>query len=88
MDNNDSCERCGQRSTDALRGDDRAFKAAITPHKISDDHRKDRTVVARADAVQQLHSNKPPFACAVAVIRWGAETSSEKLRQCARCAVY
>jgi hypothetical protein len=26
-----------------------------------------------------------PFACAVAVIRWGAERSSDKLRQCARC---
>jgi hypothetical protein len=26
-----------------------------------------------------------PFACAVAVIRWGANESSDKLRQCARC---
>jgi hypothetical protein len=28
-----------------------------------------------------------PFACAVAVIRWGLNTSSNKLRQCARCTV-
>jgi hypothetical protein len=27
----------------------------------------------------------PPFACAVAVIRWGPEASSDKLRQAARC---
>jgi hypothetical protein len=26
-----------------------------------------------------------PFACAVAVIRWGAKESSDKLRQCSRC---
>ena len=26
-----------------------------------------------------------PLACAVAVIRWGPNASSEKLRQCARC---
>jgi hypothetical protein len=26
-----------------------------------------------------------PLACAVAVIRWGPETSSDRLRQCARC---
>jgi len=26
-----------------------------------------------------------PLACAVAVIRWGPNTSSDKLRQCARC---
>ena len=26
-----------------------------------------------------------PMACAVAVIRWGAETSSDKLRRCAKC---
>jgi hypothetical protein len=29
-----------------------------------------------------------PLACAVPVIRWGAEISSDKLRQCARCTVY
>jgi hypothetical protein len=29
--------------------------------------------------------HKAPFACAVANIRWGAEVSSDKLRQCARC---
>ena len=29
--------------------------------------------------------HKVPFACAVAVIRWGANESSDKLRQCARC---
>jgi hypothetical protein len=28
---------------------------------------------------------KAPFACAVAVIRWGADAPSDKLRQCARC---
>ncbi len=26
-----------------------------------------------------------PLACAVAVIRWGPNTSSDKLRRCARC---
>jgi hypothetical protein len=26
-----------------------------------------------------------PLACAVAVIRWGPETSSDRLRRCARC---
>jgi hypothetical protein len=26
-----------------------------------------------------------PLACAVPVIRWGANASSDKLRQCARC---
>jgi hypothetical protein len=26
-----------------------------------------------------------PLACAVPVIRWGAGTSTDKLRQCARC---
>jgi hypothetical protein len=26
-----------------------------------------------------------PLACAVPVIRWAAQTSSDKLRQCARC---
>jgi hypothetical protein len=26
-----------------------------------------------------------PLACAVAVIRWGADESSDKLRSCARC---
>jgi hypothetical protein len=26
-----------------------------------------------------------PFACAVAVIRWGPDTSSDKLRECTRC---
>jgi len=26
-----------------------------------------------------------PLACAVPVIRWGADTSSDKLRRCARC---
>ena len=30
-------------------------------------------------------SHYSPLACAVAVIRWGANTSSDKLRQCARC---
>jgi hypothetical protein len=29
-----------------------------------------------------------PLACAVPVIRWGAEISSDKLRQCARCTAY
>jgi hypothetical protein len=29
--------------------------------------------------------HRAPFACAVAVIRWGAEESSDKLRACARC---
>jgi len=29
--------------------------------------------------------HKAPLACAVAVIRWGAEQSSDKLRQSARC---
>jgi hypothetical protein len=28
---------------------------------------------------------RSPLACAVAVIRWGPDTSSDKLRQCARC---
>jgi hypothetical protein len=28
-----------------------------------------------------------PFACAVAVIRWGADASSDVLRECARCTV-
>jgi hypothetical protein len=31
--------------------------------------------------------HRAPFACAVAVIRWGAEESSDKLRACARCTV-
>jgi hypothetical protein len=26
-----------------------------------------------------------PLACAVVVIRWGADTSSDKLRRCGRC---
>ena len=30
-------------------------------------------------------SHSSPLACAVAVIRWGAETSSDKLRRSARC---
>jgi len=30
-------------------------------------------------------ANHAPFACAVAVIRWGPNTSSDKLRSCARC---
>ena len=30
-------------------------------------------------------SHYSPLACAVPVIRWGANTSSDKLRQCARC---
>jgi hypothetical protein len=29
--------------------------------------------------------HRAPFVCAVAVIRWGADESSDKLRQCARC---
>jgi hypothetical protein len=29
--------------------------------------------------------HKAPFACAVAVIRWGPDTTSDKLRQCASC---
>jgi hypothetical protein len=29
--------------------------------------------------------HKAPFACAVAVIRWGANERSDRLRQCARC---
>jgi hypothetical protein len=29
--------------------------------------------------------HKAAFMCAVAVIRWGANVSSDKLRQCARC---
>jgi hypothetical protein len=29
--------------------------------------------------------HKAPFACAVAVIRWGANETSDRLRQCARC---
>jgi hypothetical protein len=29
--------------------------------------------------------HRSPLACAVAVIRWGPNTSSDKLRQCARC---
>ena len=36
-----------------------------------------------------LHCEKyqhyAPLVCAVPVIRWGAQTSSDKLRQCARC---
>jgi hypothetical protein len=30
-------------------------------------------------------SHHSPLACAVPVIRWGADTSSDKLRRCARC---
>jgi len=30
-------------------------------------------------------SHSSPLACAVAVIRWGTETSSDKLRRSARC---
>jgi hypothetical protein len=30
-------------------------------------------------------SHKAPLACAVAVIRWGPNVSSDKLRRCARC---
>jgi hypothetical protein len=33
-------------------------------------------------------SHSSPFACAVAVIRWGAETSSDKLRRSARCTAF
>ena len=33
-------------------------------------------------------SHSSPLACAVAVIRWGAETSSDKLRRSARCTAY
>jgi len=29
--------------------------------------------------------HRAPFACAVAVIRWGADESSDRLRQCVRC---
>jgi hypothetical protein len=29
--------------------------------------------------------HRAPFACAVAVIRWGADVSSDRLRQCTRC---
>jgi hypothetical protein len=29
--------------------------------------------------------HKAPFACAVAVIRWGADVSSDRLRQCTPC---
>ena len=33
----------------------------------------------------QRCSHYAPIACAVPVIRWGADLSSDKLRQCARC---
>ncbi|MGO9399877.1 MAG: hypothetical protein ACLP19_18835 [Xanthobacteraceae bacterium] len=40
-------------------------------------------------ATSWLHCKKcqhyAPLACAVPVIRWGADASSDKLRQCARC---
>ena len=44
---------------------------------------------AARDAVGRVHcetcQHYAPLACVVAVIRWGADTSSDKLRQCARC---
>ena len=50
------------RRTDPLRGDDRTLrnvKTASAPHEIGDDHRKDRTIDARTDSIQQLDAYEP-----------------------------
>jgi hypothetical protein len=52
-------------------------------------HRGDVDRAAPATPWLWLHCEKcqhyAPLACAVPVIRWGANVSSDKLRQCARC---
>jgi hypothetical protein len=39
----------------------------------------------RSGRLQLCTASHAPLACVVAVIRWGPNTSSDKLRRCARC---
>ena len=73
MDDNDTGERRGQRRANALCRDDstlRHVEAAGAAHEIGDDHRKHRSIDARADPIQQLHADEP-----IRVVGQGVETS-------------
>jgi hypothetical protein len=68
---------------------DQAYWQSRRTHKSPPGPRPTLAELQRSSSWWWLHcelcQHSAPFACAAAVIRWGAEESSDKLRNCARC---